>query len=104
MREETNRAKDIEKKKGLVAFDLDHTLLDHNKGAITPSSLEAIKLLKENGYLVVLASGRNMYDRYSYDYLKEIRSLFNAVKVRKPEASRGRSREVYIVASGFKGC
>ena len=38
------------------------------------------------------------------DYLKEIRSLFNAVKVRKPEASRGRSREVYIVASGFKGC
>ena len=71
MREETNRAKDIEKK-GLVAFGLDHTLLDQNKGAITPSSLEAIKLLKENGYLVVLASGRNMYDRYSYEYLKEI--------------------------------
>ena len=39
MREETNRAKDIEKKKGLVAFDLDHTLLDHNKGAITPLQL-----------------------------------------------------------------
>ena len=28
---------------------------------------------------------------------------FSVVKVRKPEASRGRSREVYIVASGYKG-
>ena len=72
MREEINCPKKREKKKGMVAFDLDHTLLDHNKGAITPSSLAAIQRLKENGYLVVLASGRNMYDRYSYDYLKEI--------------------------------
>ena len=37
------------------------------------------------------------------EYLREIRSLFNVVKVRKPEASRGRSREVYIVATGYKG-
>ena len=72
MREEVNCPKNREKKKGMVAFDLDHTLLDHKEGAITPSSLEAIERLKENGYLVVLASGRNMYDRYSYDYLKEI--------------------------------
>ena len=72
MREEVTCPKNREKKKGMVAFDLDHTLLDHKKGAITPSSLEAIERLKENGYLVVLASGRNMYDRYSYDYLKEI--------------------------------
>ena len=36
------------------------------------------------------------------EYLKEIRSLFSVVKVRKPEASRDRSREVYIVASGYK--
>lgn len=35
-------------------------------------------------------------------YLGEIRSLFKTVKVRKPEASRGRSREVYIVATGYK--
>ena len=57
MREEVNCPKNREKKKGMVAFDLDHTLLDHKKGAITPSSLEAIERLKENGYLVVLASG-----------------------------------------------
>lgn len=36
------------------------------------------------------------------EYLREIRSLFNVVKVRKPEASRDRSREVYIVATGYR--
>ncbi|KGQ57377.1 23S rRNA (uridine(2552)-2'-O)-methyltransferase RlmE [Gallibacterium anatis] len=36
------------------------------------------------------------------EYLREIRSLFKIVKVRKPEASRDRSREVYIVAMGYK--
>lgn len=35
-------------------------------------------------------------------YLLEIRSLFTKVKVRKPDASRARSREVYIVATGHK--
>jgi 23S rRNA (uridine2552-2'-O)-methyltransferase len=33
---------------------------------------------------------------------KEIRRSFNVVKVRKPDSSRARSREVYIVATGFK--
>ncbi|CDG87489.1 23S rRNA (uridine(2552)-2'-O)-methyltransferase RlmE [Xenorhabdus bovienii] len=36
------------------------------------------------------------------EYLREMRSLFTKVKVRKPEASRARSREVYIVATGRK--
>lgn len=36
------------------------------------------------------------------DYLREIRSLFTKVKIRKPDASRSRSREVYIVATGRK--
>lgn len=35
-------------------------------------------------------------------YLREIRSLFTKVKIRKPDASRARSREVYIVATGRK--
>ncbi|NIG98263.1 MAG: 23S rRNA (uridine(2552)-2'-O)-methyltransferase RlmE [Serratia symbiotica] len=34
------------------------------------------------------------------EYLREIRSLFTKVKIRKPDASRARSREVYIVATG----
>jgi 23S rRNA (uridine2552-2'-O)-methyltransferase len=36
------------------------------------------------------------------EYLREIRSLFTKVKIRKPDASRARSREVYIVATGRK--
>lgn len=36
------------------------------------------------------------------EYLKEVRSLFTVVKSRKPDSSRARSREVYIVATGFK--
>ncbi|MBS3829147.1 23S rRNA (uridine(2552)-2'-O)-methyltransferase RlmE [Proteus mirabilis] len=36
------------------------------------------------------------------EYLGQIRSLFTKVKVRKPDASRSRSREVYIVATGHK--
>ncbi|MGP1930718.1 MAG: 23S rRNA (uridine(2552)-2'-O)-methyltransferase RlmE [Arsenophonus sp. ET-YP4-MAG3] len=36
------------------------------------------------------------------EYLREVRSLFLKVKIRKPNASRSRSREVYIVATGRK--
>lgn len=37
-------------------------------------------------------------------YLKDVRSSFEKVVVRKPDASRARSSEVYFVAKGFKGC
>jgi 23S rRNA (uridine2552-2'-O)-methyltransferase len=36
-------------------------------------------------------------------YLKDLRTSFDKVSIRKPSASRLRSREVYIVAKGFKG-
>ena len=36
------------------------------------------------------------------EYLKAVREVFKVVKVRKPDSSRARSREVYIVATGFK--
>lgn len=39
----------------------------------------------------------------SDDYLKELRSAFDKVVIRKPGASRSRSREVYVVARGFRG-
>lgn len=38
----------------------------------------------------------------SDDYLKQLRTSFEKVMVRKPRASRPRSREVYVVAKGFK--
>jgi len=36
-------------------------------------------------------------------YLKELRRSFEKVAIRKPDASRRRSREVYVVAKGFRG-
>jgi len=39
----------------------------------------------------------------SDDYLKELRKRFAKVIIRKPSASRSRSREVYFVAKGFRG-
>ncbi|MHA3026770.1 23S rRNA (uridine(2552)-2'-O)-methyltransferase RlmE [Chromohalobacter israelensis] len=36
-------------------------------------------------------------------YLKELRGSFRKVVTRKPEASRARSREVYLLAEGFHG-
>ena len=39
----------------------------------------------------------------SDEYLKELRKYFVKVAIRKPEASRKKSREVYLVAKEFKG-
>jgi len=39
----------------------------------------------------------------SDQFLKELRTHFEKVAVRKPAASRKESREVYVVAKGFKG-
>jgi 23S rRNA (uridine2552-2'-O)-methyltransferase len=39
----------------------------------------------------------------SDQYLKELRTHFDKVLIRKPAASRKESREVYVVAKGFKG-
>lgn len=36
-------------------------------------------------------------------YLKDLRGSFQRVVTRKPDASRARSREVYLLAEGFKG-
>ncbi|MGM0984837.1 MAG: 23S rRNA (uridine(2552)-2'-O)-methyltransferase RlmE [Pseudomonadota bacterium] len=36
-------------------------------------------------------------------FLKELRGSFARVVTRKPEASRARSREVYLLAEGFRG-
>ncbi|MDX5372566.1 MAG: 23S rRNA (uridine(2552)-2'-O)-methyltransferase RlmE [Pseudomonadaceae bacterium] len=57
------------------------------------------QVLKPGGnYAVKVFQGEG-----SEAFLKDVRSSFEKVMVRKPEASRPRSREVYLVAKGFKG-
>lgn len=57
----------------------------------------ARQTLKPGGtFLVKLFQGEG-----SEQYIRDVRSSFKVVKVRKPAASRPRSREVYVLAQGF---
>ncbi len=56
-------------------------------------------VLKANGAFVVKVFQGAGFEQY----MKEVRSVFKTVKTRKPESSRARSREVYLVATGYKG-
>lgn len=56
------------------------------------------QVLKKNGSFVVKVFQGNGFE----DFMKDVRAAFTTVKTRKPESSRARSREVYLVATGFK--
>lgn len=49
----------------MISFDLDMTLLDHKTGKIPDSAMEAIDRLRKSGRRIVLATGRDMDNRYS---------------------------------------
>jgi len=57
------------------------------------------QVLAPNGGFVVKVFQGEGFEQY----MKEVRELFKIVKIRKPDSSRARSREVYIVATGYKG-
>ncbi len=56
------------------------------------------QVLAPNGSFAVKVFQGEGFDQY----LADIRSMFKVVKIRKPDSSRDRSREVYIVATGYK--
>lgn len=55
-----------------------------------------VDALVSNGSFVVKVFLGEGFEKY----LKSVREIFKTVKMRKPEASRARSREVYIVGMG----
>ena len=70
-------------------------------GGALPSEL-ALEFVKEHlkqggDYVVKLFQGTD-FDAYVLD----VRSLFEKVQVKKPKASRPRSKEVYLLARGLK--
>jgi 23S rRNA (uridine2552-2'-O)-methyltransferase len=71
-----------------------------------PKSMYLVELALEMCRDVLTPGGSFLVKVFQGDgfdeYLREIRSLFTKVKIRKPDASRARSREVYIVATGRK--
>ncbi|WP_105190061.1 23S rRNA (uridine(2552)-2'-O)-methyltransferase RlmE [Pseudoalteromonas sp. T1lg48] len=56
------------------------------------------QVLKKNGAFAVKVFQGEGFDQF----VKDVRESFRTVKIRKPDASRPRSREVYIVATGYK--
>ena len=58
----------------------------------------ARQVLTKNGcFLTKMFQGEG-----SDEFIRDVRTSFNKVVIRKPKASRARSREVYLLASGFK--
>jgi len=58
----------------------------------------ARQVLKPNGCFVAKVFQGEGFDAY----LSDVRDSFSKVMIRKPKASRARSREVYLVAKGFR--
>ena len=71
------------------------------------SSMYLVELALDMARQVLKPGGSfcaKVFQGVGYDeYLKDVRTSFDKVLIRKPEASRPRSREVYIVGKGFKG-
>jgi 23S rRNA (uridine2552-2'-O)-methyltransferase len=57
----------------------------------------ARQVLKPDGAFVAKVFHGEGYDQY----VKDLRNNFDKVVIRKPDASRARSREVYLVAKGY---
>lgn len=69
------------------AMDLAELALDFSRHWLKPGGAFLIKLFQGTGF---------------DDYLRSLRADFTRVSMRKPKASRARSREVYALATGFR--
>jgi 23S rRNA (uridine2552-2'-O)-methyltransferase len=72
-----------------------------------PSAMYLVELALDMARQVLKPGGNyaaKVFQGEGFDeYLKDMRSSFQKVVTRKPDSSRARSREVYLVAKGFKG-
>jgi len=72
-----------------------------------PRSMYLVELALDLARVVLAPGGAlvaKVFQGEGFDQLlREIRKLFARVAIRKPRASRPRSREVYLVATGFRG-
>lgn len=77
-----------------------------NSGIDQPKSMYLVELAFEMCREVLVKDGSfivKIFMGAEYEvYLNEVRKVFKSVKTRKPDSSRARSREVYLVATGFK--
>lgn len=77
-----------------------------NQAADQPRAMYLVELALDMCRQVLAPNGSfavKVFQGEGFDqYLADVRSMFKVVKIRKPDSSRDRSREVYIVATGYK--
>ncbi len=78
-----------------------------NNSVDQPRAMYLVELALDMCRQVLIANGSfvvKVFQGEGFDqYVQDVRKMFNTVKIRKPDSSRARSREVYIVATGYKG-
>ncbi len=90
---------------GLVISDMAPNMSGIN-AVDQPQAMYLVELALDMAKRVLHPGGdfvAKVFHGEGYDqYLKDLRGCFDKVVVRKPDASRSRSREVYVVGKGFR--
>ncbi|RUO80428.1 23S rRNA (uridine(2552)-2'-O)-methyltransferase RlmE [Idiomarina tyrosinivorans] len=77
-----------------------------NDNVDQPRSMYLVELALEMCHQVLKPGGSfvvKVFQGQGFEpFLKDVRAAFTQVKTRKPDSSRARSREVYLVATGYK--
>jgi 23S rRNA (uridine2552-2'-O)-methyltransferase len=80
--------------------------LSGNKAVDQPAVMYLAELAVELAEKVLTINGvfiAKLFQGQGFDpFVLQVRTLFNGVSIIKPDASRSRSREVYLVAKGLK--
>ena len=80
--------------------------LSGNKAVDQPAVMYLAELAVELAEKVLTSNGvfiAKLFQGQGFDpFVLQVRKLFNGVSIIKPDASRSRSREVYLVAKGLK--
>ena len=80
--------------------------LSGNKAVDQPAVMYLAELAVELAEKVLTGNGvfiAKLFQGQGFDpFVLQVRTLFNGVSIIKPDASRSRSREVYLVAKGLK--
>ena len=80
--------------------------LSGNKAVDQPAVIYLAELALELAGKVLTSNGvfiAKLFQGQGFDpFVLDVRKMFNGVSIIKPEASRSRSREVYLVAKGLK--
>ena len=80
--------------------------LSGNKAVAHPAVMYLAELAVELAEKVLTINGvfiAKLFQGQGFDpFVLQVRTLFNGVSIIKPDASRSRSREVYLVAKGLK--